>query len=53
MIEEKIIDKIKKLMDKAESAKSMGNIHEAEDFAVMVSDLLTKNNLSRFYINEK
>lgn len=40
-------------MDKAESAKNLGNMHEAEAFALKVNDLLTKYNLSKFDVGEK
>jgi hypothetical protein len=42
---EKIIDKIKKLAAKAESAKEIGNIEEAAIFSAKVSELLTQHNL--------
>lgn len=40
-------DKLKKLMDKAESAKQIGNLEEANVFASKVNDLLLKYNLSK------
>lgn len=52
-MEEKIIDKIRKLLNKQESAKSVGNLEEADAFALKVTELLTKYNLSIFDIKEK
>jgi len=45
-------DKLKKLMDKAESAKQIGNLEEANSFASKVNDLLLKYNLSKKEISE-
>ena len=42
---EKIIDKIKKLAAKAESAKEIGNIEEAAAFSAKVNEMLTQYNL--------
>lgn len=44
---QKIIDKIIKMMEKAESAKEIGSIAEAETFAAKAQDLLAKYNLSK------
>jgi len=44
-IEEKVVDKIRKLYAKAESCKEIGNQEEAEAFAAMVNKLLIKHNL--------
>lgn len=43
---DKIKDKIQKLLNKAESAKEVGNIEEAEAFSNKVNELLTQYNLS-------
>jgi hypothetical protein len=40
-------DKLKKLMEKAESVKQIGNLEEANAFASKVNDLLLKYNLSK------
>lgn len=45
-------DKIKKLLDKAESAKQIGNLEEANAFAGKVNELLLKYNLSKKEIIE-
>jgi len=45
-IEEKVIDKIRKLHAKAESCEKIGNQAEAEAFAAMVNQLLIRHNLS-------
>lgn len=45
-IEEKVIDKIRKLHAKAESCEQIGNQAEAEAFAAMVNQLLIRHNLS-------
>lgn len=51
-MENVIIEKIKKLMAHAESAKAMGSIAEAEAFAAKVQKLLNEYNLSRADITE-
>ena len=43
---ENLIEKIQKLMAKAESAKNMGSTAEAEVFAAKVNEMLMKHNLS-------
>ena len=43
---EKIIDKLRKLMKHEESAKSIGNIQEAENFASKIQELLMKYKLA-------
>lgn len=43
---EKIIDKLRKLMKHEESARTIGNLNEAENFASKVQDLLMKYKLS-------
>ena len=45
-INEKVIDKIRKLYAKAESCEKIGNQAEGEAFAAMVNQLLIKHNLS-------
>lgn len=50
-MEEKILDKIKKLLKKSESAKDIGSIEEAEAFAAKVQELLAKYNLELSQIN--
>lgn len=52
-VDKNLMDKIRKLMDKAQSSEELGNLNEAEAFAAKVSELLTKHNLSRFDIKEK
>ena len=44
-METKLLDKIKKLIRKSESAKEIGSIGEAEVFAAKVQKLLAKHNL--------
>ena len=50
---EKIIDRIRKLVAKQESSNELGNLEEANAFALKVSELLTKHNLSMLDIGEK
>ena len=50
---EKVIDKIRKLVAKQESSEELGNLEEANAFALKVSELLTKHNLSLLDIGEK
>lgn len=45
-ISEELLEKIQKLLDKANSAKEIGSLAEAEVFISKVHDLLTKYNLS-------
>lgn len=45
-MKEKLLPKIKALLDKAESAKQMGSLAEAETFMVNANKLLLKYNLS-------
>ena len=45
MVQDKIINTIKKLSAKAESAKEIGNVAEAALFSAKVSELLLKHNL--------
>ena len=45
-MEEKIIEKLRKLLNKHESAKDIGNLEEAEAFALKITEMLTKYNLS-------
>ena len=45
-MDNKIIDKLQKLLAHAESAKECGNMDEAAAFAGKVQDLLTKHQLS-------
>jgi hypothetical protein len=46
-VSEKIIDMIKRLFEKAESAKEIGSLAEAESFFAKASELLIKHNLTR------
>lgn len=43
---ENYLDKIKKLLNKAESAKEIGSVKEAEIFMIKVQELLIKHNLT-------
>lgn len=45
-MESKILDKIKKLVKKQQSAEELGSVKEAEIFAAKVQELLNKHNLS-------
>jgi len=49
-MEEKIIDKIKKLLKKAESAKEIGSLAEAEAFMNKANELLIEYNLTMHQI---
>lgn len=51
-IKNKILEKIRKLMNKQKSAESIGNLEEAAIFAAKISELLTKYNLSKFEIGK-
>lgn len=51
-MDNQIIEKIKKLMAHAESAKAMGSIAEAEAFASKVQKLLNEYNLSKSDLTE-
>lgn len=42
----RILEKIKKLIQKQKSAKELGSINEAEAFAIKIQDLLLKYNIS-------
>lgn len=53
MENEKILDKIRKLINKQNSSEKLGNLEEANAFALKVSELLAKHNLSRFDIKDK
>ena len=50
---QKVIDKIVKLMKKAESAKELGSISEAEAFAEKAQKMLADYNLSRKDLTQK
>lgn len=50
-LDDKIIDRIKKLAAKAESLKEIGNIEEAALFTGKVNELLTEYNLNMVSIN--
>lgn len=43
---ESIVEKIQKLLNKADSAKQVGSLHEAEVFATKATELLLQHNLS-------
>lgn len=48
---EAIIDRIKKLKNHAESAKSLGSLEEAESFMLKVTELLMEYNISEHEVN--
>jgi hypothetical protein len=50
-MESKILERIKKLIKKAESAKKIGSIEEANAFSVKVQQLLAKHNLEMSQID--
>lgn len=50
-MEEKILEKIKKLINKSESAEKIGSIKEAEAFSAKVQELLAKYNLEMSQID--
>lgn len=52
-MDDKIINKIQKLIAKAESAQELGNADEAAAFSAKVSELLTKHNLAKADISTK
>lgn len=51
-MKEKLVEKIQKLLAKQESANEVGNLEEANAFALKVSELLLKHNLSMFDIKD-
>lgn len=52
-MEEKIIDKIRKLIKKSESARELGSIEEAEAFAQKAQQMLQQHNLTKEHLTEK
>lgn len=53
MDENKMIDKIKKLLAKSDSAKELGNTAEAETYAMKVQELLIQHNLEMADLKEE
>jgi hypothetical protein len=51
-VNESILDKMKKLLAKAESAKEIGSLAEAEAFMAKVNELLMLHNLSMFDLHK-
>lgn len=51
--EEKIIDKIKALFNKAESCKNLGSLHEAEAFLAKAQELLLQYNIDMARLMER
>lgn len=50
---EKVVEKIRKLLAKSESAKENGSVHEAESFALKAQELLLQYNLSQQDIHQE